>query len=213
MQWDTTLLQPQIITSEGEIIYNPTFYWRVVFSGQEVTEPPTPRVKIPPMPPKNLQVPFHPNVSWKDQYNVPNTYARLNMESFARHVYSRPHPKDPRYKAVSVQAYRVVHLLPTSDMFRDRLSPVNLVLYRPYYMGKFGMDENGKFGLLDEPVFINGQLSKGDPLLYWLMPCVPSEKDLETMSVNQARIKVYAYRHAGNDEWVWNPSKGALEKE
>jgi hypothetical protein len=214
MQWETTLLQPQVITSEGELVWNPTWYWRIVYSGQEITEPPVPRGKIPNLPAKDRQVPFHPNLTWKDQYNLPRTYAKLNMEAFARHVYSRPHPEKPQYKAVSVQAYRVVHILPSSDMIRDRLSPINLVLYRPYYMGKFGMDENGKFGLLDEPAFDNqGQLIKGDPLLYWLMPCLPEDKNLDTMSVNQVRIKVYAYRHGGNEDWVWNQIKGALEKE
>jgi hypothetical protein len=201
---DTNTPPPKKLNAQGVLVDNPVYVWRQVYS-------PTPPAEVLgkiPAPKKVVQIPYHPNLFPTAQYRVPTDYVKKLMESFAHHVYSKPYEKDPKYKPVRVKVYRVIHNIPTPELIASEIEPTSPVLYYPFYMGEFGNDAKGKFGLLDEPKYDdNGNLLSGDPLLYWLMPILPETNSLDAASISQGRIYGFVYLHAGDPNWVWHPGE------
>ena len=157
------------------------------------------KMQPPPQAPPDKIVPFHPQLNYDFQYYQPSLFARQLLESFSKHLASRPPPADrPNWKFKSVKIYRVTHIIPQAPLpnvthpLAQEFNPQDPELYRPIYMGAFDM--NGK-GLDDY------QSAKPDPFLYWMLPILRDEP-FKSDSV----IRDYARRHAGDPRWVRLPN-------
>lgn len=211
--WETTMPAQKVIGENGKVMDNPIYFYRQVYSPDQPEGSlgrPLPK-KVP------IQVPFHPLIPASQQYKVPNAYSKKMIYSFAHHIFTKPHPDYPDYKPVSVKVYKVVHNIPTETMIAAGIEPTSPILYYPYYMGNFGhkgVDKEGKplFQLLDEPVYKNGELVSGDPLLYWLVPILPNN-NFDASTLNRAKIYGWVYHHAGDRNWVWYPGQTTPQEE
>jgi hypothetical protein len=137
-------------------------------------------------PDPGLIVPFHPDINPLSQYQAPNLFSRLLLESFARFVMHQAAVKDPERRPLRVKVYRVVHIIVLPQVLAAGWDPCYPTFYVPYYMGEFGPD---------------GKMTKAgaeDPFLYWVLPIIkddPSKPD--------STIETYVFKHAGEPEPMW----------
>src|SRR5262249_47520350 len=101
----------QLLPAQKKWVMNPIYKWRFTcspqpFSGTTAEE--VARAKI--------KVPFYPTnrIAINQQYKAPTFYAKKMIQSFAYHELKKPYAKDPSYRAVSVQVYKVVHNVASS---------------------------------------------------------------------------------------------------
>jgi hypothetical protein len=142
-----------------------------------------------------LIIPLHPAIALPNQFLLPNSGSRALLESYARHVCLKPHPKHPDWKVKGVKIYRVKHVIPDISTFvNETQDPRSPLIYQPYYMGHY--DPDGK--LLDGYEYDSkGRLTRaGDPFLYWLLPMLPELPNLRP----EAPIISWAARHAGDPD-------------
>jgi hypothetical protein len=177
-----------VVTPAGHSIANPYYYWRMVNSPNA----PDPVVGKPAAKPKAI-IPFHPEHPWKDQYLPPTSFNQRMMSSYAHHIAVAWEEEHPGVTVDSVKVYWAVHTIPNPAPLAAGRDPAHLVMYMPYYQGKF--DREGK--LQDQPIyssyggFMNPE--KGDPFLYWLIPIF-----IENVSDNDSAVLDYVRYHAGD---------------
>jgi hypothetical protein len=204
--WDTTPPPDRKLTGQVAKFYEYLWKWRYLCSNMppnNVTEEELAKVPI--------KVPFYPAnlIAINQQFREPTFYAKKMIQSFAYHMLKEP-SKHPGYKVASVKVYKVVHVVSSDAMIAAGIEPTNPILYQPYYMGKFKLEPSYEPGkeialLVDEPKFDEkGMLKSGDPLLYWLLPMLPNN-GFEASTLDKATIQGWAYRHAGDDHWIWYP--------
>ncbi len=185
--------------------YNPRFIWRQINSPRS----PGPILGAPNIEAK-YEIPFHPSINPPNtQYLEPKVHSQQVAACYAKHIISRPHPDDlnGEWKGTSAKMYRVIHFIPTQDMIRGGKRPDSPDLYIPYYFGHF----NAKGEMMDRPIFDkNGMLIKGDPFLYWLIPIIRNPK---CDGPEDPEFKNYAFKHAGDPEWVRYPGEEFWQEE
>jgi hypothetical protein len=93
-------------------------------------------------------------------YQEPSLISKIYISSYVRHVaHVFPHSDaDPNSTVKAVKVYHVVHEMLTPALLVQGYSPLDLTLYRPYFMGEFNPD--GSFT----------DRGATDPFLYWLLP-------------------------------------------
>jgi hypothetical protein len=105
----------------------------------------------------------------ESQYSEPNLYAKLLIQSYARHVArTARHPTHPGAEVIAVGVYRISHRIVTPQEVAHGFGPLTKTFYQPYYFGKFDSDGN----LLDGPLS-----GAPDPFLYWYLPIAVVPKD------------------------------------
>jgi hypothetical protein len=207
--FETSLPPERVLNAEGKSMQNPLYYWRLMNSDHQ----PVDLLGKTDASVKTIPVPFHPSISPPQQYKAPNFYAKKMIESFALHAYKEAQTTHPGYKSVSVRVYKVVHIVAPEYMVARGLEPTSPILYQPFYLGKFGVekfaeDKEAHFQLLDRPKYDdNGKLIQGDPLLYWLLPILPDNPNYDPMALKNSKIRNWAYCHAGEPNWVWDPKE------
>jgi hypothetical protein len=228
-----------VLDEMGRVIPNPIYFWRAVYSqspprmdtaavglfttgtlglagspdGQgpllAVTALHPGRVELS-WPRPRIIVPFHPDGEykpWPTQYQPLSLYGRRMTALYASHLCSLKDPDHPEDEGVSVKVYRAVHrIAPSASVASNTLDPTFPSTFVPYYQGHYDREGN----LLDAPEFNGkGELTKGDPLVYWLVPILHDTRDpLDT------RPAVYNWmrKHAGDPRWYRPPGGTGWEE-
>jgi hypothetical protein len=140
----------------------------------------------PPMP--------DPDDDLSQEYLEPSPRAKALLSSVARHVArSYPHPTDPEQAVTGVKIYRVAHRFLTPAEFRAGFDPNDPTTYLAYHQGDFEPDGRLKPSCSRVVRVAGGQQVevRADPLLYWLLPVVPTD---------DGSITDYATLHAESSE-------------
>lgn len=130
---------------------------------------------------KGIELPPEYYSNLPAQYREPTADAKRYIASYARHVARTVLcEKDPDARVKRVKVYRIVHQLINAPQLQLDVSPIDPVLYYPYFQGEF--DAEGKLltpGNLPNLAWVdtaaNGtpvpRIEKGqDPFLYWFLP-------------------------------------------
>jgi hypothetical protein len=96
------------------------------------------------------------------QYRVPSDYSQRLLRCYAAFLARAYPPADPAVSVRGVKVYRVVHGMISPGQLARGMSPLDPTLYLPYYQGEFDPQGN-----LKDP---------NDPLLYWLIPILKSDR-------------------------------------
>ncbi|MFO0970341.1 MAG: hypothetical protein U0793_32735 [Gemmataceae bacterium] len=131
-------------------------------------------------------VPFHPSVALTSQYAAPTQNVQHLVESFVRHISTRPHPDHPDWKLRSVKVYKVKHELFGWDQMLAKRDPTDPVTFSPWYMGEY--DPNG--------VIVN----RKDPFLFWMLPIL--RNNYSDPSSPLSLTLSFMHRHAGDPKWA-----------
>ncbi len=109
-------------------------------------------------------IPLHPNLPESWQFRAPNTWSKLMLSAYARHVaHAYPSEDNPSAKVVGVKVYKVVHAMLNEAQMAEGFSPIDPTFYQPFYMGEFDPEGN----LRDAT----------DPYLYWMIPIIRVPKE------------------------------------
>jgi hypothetical protein len=189
---------------EGNAVVNPIYYWRSINSPQPpevVLGKPTPR--------SQLVIPYHPDVNpWWSQYNPATAFTKMLVSSYVRHIAFMQEKAHPDVKVKDIKVYWAIHIIARPKPLAEGLDSGNPAMYYPYYQGEF--DRDGK--LLDEPYFdTTGNLVKGDPFLYWLIPIlIDDNRDSNSAVLSWVRRHAgdpHCYRPANAKQWTVPPAE------
>jgi hypothetical protein len=129
------------------------------------------------------------------QYRPPRPdISRYLLPSYANHILRSE--TTPERKAVSVKIYRLEHRVTQPwALVLTETNPHHPTTFRPYYLGEFEMNAEGKIDFIDSQ----------DPLLYWLVPILP--KPPSPTDPEQKQYIDYMSIHAGYvyDWRMWKP--------
>jgi hypothetical protein len=148
----------------------PLHYTRMIAMATSTSNPPMPLNLVPDLAVKQMRrnaagrIKGIPELKPTDllpfQYQEPNFLGKVYASSYIRHIaHAYPHPDGkPEATVKAVKLYRVVHDMLSPQQLADGESPLDLRLYRPYFLGEFKPD--GSFT----------EDGAHDPFLYWLLP-------------------------------------------
>jgi hypothetical protein len=128
------------------------------------------------------------------QYQEPTDPAKLQLQSFARHVaHTHSDRADPEHAVTGVKIYQVVHHIPTPEEFSEGMRGNDPTLYWAYYMGDFAPDGTLKPSCYQVEYDQEGEIARQtrDPFLYWLIPIVQGDG---------GSVKNYVSIHAGAND-------------
>src|SRR6516165_4064187 len=158
---------------------------------------------------EQLGIPFHSDVYPHLQYREPNDGAKINIQSYARHVASTfRHQTKPELEVTGVKVYRAIHNIISAELLNAGVDPRDPALYHPFYMGEF--DKNGKMKRYSRPlqtfkVILSSLPELGtidrDPFLYWIIPIErpPRRRDQDFKTwLKESKITNYVKKHAGD---------------